>query len=153
MTKQSRAFTLCCFLPVVYTLICMLSAVPVCYFAVPKNNVFMPSSFCQSPTGNSDSEPGEQSRPLLVFLSQLKGPLWLKKKKNLSIKNQTLQQFKAVGTRRSLKLVNSSFCSLKDFKSQIILVILKVLVDSYLAILLWFCPFSFDCCPFRVFTA
>lgn len=128
MTKQSRAFTLCCFLPVVYTLICMLSAVPVCYFAVPKNNVFMPSSFCQSPTGNSDSEPGEQSRPLLVFLSQLKGPLWLKKKKkkNLSIKNQTLQQFKAVGTRRSLKLVNSSFCSLKDFKSQIILVILKV---------------------------
>ncbi|XP_035764246.1 ran-binding protein 3-like isoform X2 [Neolamprologus brichardi] len=44
--------------------------------SVPKNNVFMPSSFCQSPTGNSDSEPGEQSRPLLVFLSQLKGPLW-----------------------------------------------------------------------------
>uniref|UniRef100_A0AAX7SGX1 Ran-binding protein 3 n=1 Tax=Astatotilapia calliptera TaxID=8154 RepID=A0AAX7SGX1_ASTCA len=60
MTKQSRAFTLCCFLPVVYTLICMLSAVPVCYFAVPKNNVFMPSSFCQSPTGNSDSEPEEK---------------------------------------------------------------------------------------------
>ncbi|XP_028328590.1 ran-binding protein 3-like isoform X2 [Gouania willdenowi] len=25
--------------------------------SVPKNNVFMPSSFCQSPTGNSDSEP------------------------------------------------------------------------------------------------
>uniref|UniRef100_A0A3Q4H1X9 Ran-binding protein 3-like n=1 Tax=Neolamprologus brichardi TaxID=32507 RepID=A0A3Q4H1X9_NEOBR len=45
--------------------------------SVPKNNVFMPSSFCQSPTGNSDSEPGEQSRPLLVFLSQLKGPLSL----------------------------------------------------------------------------
>ncbi|XP_068197421.1 ran-binding protein 3b isoform X1 [Antennarius striatus] len=27
---------------------------------VPKNNVFMPSSFCQSPTGNSDSEPEEK---------------------------------------------------------------------------------------------
>ncbi|KAL4608021.1 ran-binding protein 3 isoform X2 [Arapaima gigas] len=27
----------------------------------PKNNVFMPSSFCQSPTGNSDSEPEEKS--------------------------------------------------------------------------------------------
>lgn len=31
----------------------------ICFFPVPKNNVFMPSSFCQSPTGNSDSEPGE----------------------------------------------------------------------------------------------
>nr|XP_043872327.1 ran-binding protein 3b isoform X3 [Solea senegalensis] len=28
--------------------------------SVPKNNVFMPSSFCQSPTGNSDSEPEEK---------------------------------------------------------------------------------------------
>ncbi|XP_017351573.2 ran-binding protein 3b isoform X5 [Ictalurus punctatus] len=28
--------------------------------AVSKNNVFMPSSFCQSPTGNSDSEPEEK---------------------------------------------------------------------------------------------
>uniref|UniRef100_H3DBP0 Ran-binding protein 3 n=1 Tax=Tetraodon nigroviridis TaxID=99883 RepID=H3DBP0_TETNG len=28
--------------------------------SVPKNNVFMPSSFCQSPTGNSDSEPAEE---------------------------------------------------------------------------------------------
>ncbi|KAK2822654.1 hypothetical protein Q5P01_022719 [Channa striata] len=27
---------------------------------VPKNNVFMPASFCQSPTGNSDSEPEEK---------------------------------------------------------------------------------------------
>ncbi|XP_028987887.1 ran-binding protein 3b isoform X1 [Betta splendens] len=27
---------------------------------VPKNNVFMPSSLCQSPTGNSDSEPEEK---------------------------------------------------------------------------------------------
>ncbi|TSR27770.1 Ran-binding protein 3 [Bagarius yarrelli] len=27
---------------------------------VSKNNVFMPSSFCQSPTGNSDSEPEEK---------------------------------------------------------------------------------------------
>ena len=42
------------------------------YFAVPKNNVFMPSSFCQSPTGNSDSEPGETSRSLLVSLCKLK---------------------------------------------------------------------------------
>ncbi|CAI5640641.1 unnamed protein product [Oreochromis niloticus] len=30
--------------------------------SVPKNNVFMPSSFCQSPTGNSDSEPGVPSQ-------------------------------------------------------------------------------------------
>uniref|UniRef100_A0AAQ5Z1G1 Ran-binding protein 3 n=1 Tax=Amphiprion ocellaris TaxID=80972 RepID=A0AAQ5Z1G1_AMPOC len=30
--------------------------------SVPKNNVFMPSSFCQSPTGNSDSEPGIPSQ-------------------------------------------------------------------------------------------
>lgn len=59
------------FLLVVYTLICMLSAMPVCYFAVPKNNVFMPSSFCQSPTGNSDSEPGEASRLPLVNLHRL----------------------------------------------------------------------------------
>uniref|UniRef100_A0A8C9R6C6 Ran-binding protein 3 n=1 Tax=Scleropages formosus TaxID=113540 RepID=A0A8C9R6C6_SCLFO len=29
--------------------------------SVPKNNVFMPSSFCQSPSGNSDSEPEEKS--------------------------------------------------------------------------------------------
>uniref|UniRef100_A0A4W4HGL8 Ran-binding protein 3 n=1 Tax=Electrophorus electricus TaxID=8005 RepID=A0A4W4HGL8_ELEEL len=28
--------------------------------SVSKNNVFMPSSFCQSPTGNSDSEPEEK---------------------------------------------------------------------------------------------
>ncbi|XP_062260519.1 ran-binding protein 3b isoform X2 [Platichthys flesus] len=28
--------------------------------SAPKNNVFMPSSFCQSPTGNSDSEPEEK---------------------------------------------------------------------------------------------
>ncbi|XP_008332795.1 ran-binding protein 3b isoform X2 [Cynoglossus semilaevis] len=28
--------------------------------SVTKNNVFMPSSFCQSPTGNSDSEPEEK---------------------------------------------------------------------------------------------
>ncbi|XP_061653994.1 ran-binding protein 3b isoform X2 [Phyllopteryx taeniolatus] len=28
--------------------------------SVPKNNVFMPPSFCQSPTGNSDSEPEEK---------------------------------------------------------------------------------------------
>ncbi|XP_028857459.1 ran-binding protein 3a [Denticeps clupeoides] len=28
---------------------------------VSKNNVFMPSSFCQSPTGNSDSEPEEKT--------------------------------------------------------------------------------------------
>ncbi|RVE62083.1 hypothetical protein OJAV_G00177350 [Oryzias javanicus] len=28
--------------------------------SVPKNNVFMPSSFCQSPTANSDSEPEEK---------------------------------------------------------------------------------------------
>uniref|UniRef100_A0A671NR98 Ran-binding protein 3 n=1 Tax=Sinocyclocheilus anshuiensis TaxID=1608454 RepID=A0A671NR98_9TELE len=27
--------------------------------SVPKNNIFMPSSLCQSPTGNSDSEPGK----------------------------------------------------------------------------------------------
>lgn len=27
--------------------------------AVTKNNVFMPSSFCEPSTGNSDSEPGE----------------------------------------------------------------------------------------------
>ncbi|XP_016337100.1 ran-binding protein 3-like isoform X1 [Sinocyclocheilus anshuiensis] len=29
--------------------------------SVSKNNVFMPSSFCQSPTGNSDSEPEEKT--------------------------------------------------------------------------------------------
>ncbi|XP_063074616.1 ran-binding protein 3b isoform X2 [Engraulis encrasicolus] len=29
--------------------------------SVAKNNVFMPSSFCQSPTGNSDSEPEEKA--------------------------------------------------------------------------------------------
>ncbi|KTG23098.1 hypothetical protein cypCar_00009108, partial [Cyprinus carpio] len=28
--------------------------------SVPKNNIFMPSSLCQSPTGNSDSEPEEK---------------------------------------------------------------------------------------------
>uniref|UniRef100_A0A1A8LFX3 Ran-binding protein 3 n=3 Tax=Nothobranchius TaxID=28779 RepID=A0A1A8LFX3_9TELE len=28
--------------------------------SAPKNNVFMPSTFCQSPTGNSDSEPEEK---------------------------------------------------------------------------------------------
>ncbi|TRY55208.1 hypothetical protein DNTS_032681 [Danionella cerebrum] len=28
--------------------------------SVPKNNIFMPSSLCQSPTGNSDSEPDEK---------------------------------------------------------------------------------------------
>lgn len=67
----SRAFVYSWFLLVVYTLICMLSAMPVCYFAVPKNNVFMPSSFCQSPTGNSDSEPGEASRLPLVNLHRL----------------------------------------------------------------------------------
>ncbi|OPJ67991.1 hypothetical protein AV530_002741 [Patagioenas fasciata monilis] len=27
--------------------------------SVTKNNVFMPSSFCEPSTGNSDSEPGE----------------------------------------------------------------------------------------------
>ncbi|KAL1265475.1 hypothetical protein QQF64_003502 [Cirrhinus molitorella] len=30
-------------------------------YSVSKNNVFMPSTFCQSPTGNSDSEPEEKS--------------------------------------------------------------------------------------------
>ncbi|KAK9966265.1 hypothetical protein ABG768_003387 [Culter alburnus] len=30
-------------------------------YSVSKNNVFMPSSFCQSPTGNSDSEPEEKT--------------------------------------------------------------------------------------------
>lgn len=50
----------------------MLSVMSVSYFAVSKNNVFMPSSFCQSPTGNSDSEPGEASRPLFVSFKRLK---------------------------------------------------------------------------------
>lgn len=38
---------------------CLNSCVSVSVSAVSKNNVFMPSSFCQSPTGNSDSEPGK----------------------------------------------------------------------------------------------
>lgn len=54
---------------VLHTFICMLSKVFICYFPVPKNNVFMPSSFCQSPTGNSDSEPGEA--PLITETARL----------------------------------------------------------------------------------
>lgn len=80
----SREFFFSFFLLVVYTLICMLSAMPICYFAVPKNNVFMPSSFCQSPTGNSDSEPGEASWPLVSPYS-LKAPC----SKNLCLSGQT----------------------------------------------------------------
>lgn len=45
------------------------SKVFICCFPVPKNNVFMPSSFCQSPTGNSDSEPGEV--PLITETARL----------------------------------------------------------------------------------
>lgn len=36
--------------------------------AVSKNNVFMPSSFCQSPTGNSDSEPGKRACGHFIIL-------------------------------------------------------------------------------------
>uniref|UniRef100_A0A3P9P723 RAN binding protein 3b n=1 Tax=Poecilia reticulata TaxID=8081 RepID=A0A3P9P723_POERE len=38
--------------------------------SVPKNNVFMPSSFCQSPTGNSDSEPDRAARFPSSWLKQ-----------------------------------------------------------------------------------
>lgn len=34
---------------------------------VPKNNIFMPSSLCQSPTGNSDSEPGKNQPSFQSF--------------------------------------------------------------------------------------
>lgn len=39
---------------------------------VSKNNVFMPSTFCEPSAGNSDSEPGEPFRPF-AFHSQSLG--------------------------------------------------------------------------------
>lgn len=39
---------------------------------VPKNNIFMPSSLCQSPTGNSDSEPGKNQQPFQSFSGEYK---------------------------------------------------------------------------------
>lgn len=41
--------------------VCVFVCPRVSSAAVSKNNVFMPSSFCQSPTGNSDSEPGKRA--------------------------------------------------------------------------------------------
>lgn len=48
----------------------ILSFLLACFFpaTVPKNNIFMPSSLCQSPTGNSDSEPGKK-QPFRLFLA------------------------------------------------------------------------------------
>lgn len=42
---------------------------------VSKNNVFMPSTFCEPSAGNSDSEPGEPSRPF-TFLGWSLGVSW-----------------------------------------------------------------------------
>lgn len=39
--------------------------------AVTKNNVFMPSSFCEPSTGNSDSEPGQLPHFSAFFLELL----------------------------------------------------------------------------------
>lgn len=38
---------------------------------VSKNNVFMPSTFCEPSAGNSDSEPGEPSCPFAFYYQSL----------------------------------------------------------------------------------
>uniref|UniRef100_A0A8C9VHZ6 Ran-binding protein 3 n=1 Tax=Scleropages formosus TaxID=113540 RepID=A0A8C9VHZ6_SCLFO len=75
--------------------------------SVPKNNVFMPSSFCQSPSGNSDSEPEEKS---VGF--RLKPPTLIHGQAPSAVGRQTPRNLKTLLWPRKLRpSALTTFCS------------------------------------------